>query len=83
MNRTFELADDPQRQARGTFVRVPRPDGQGTFRMATEPLRVAGEKRQPPRPAPAPGQDTEAMLVDLGYDAPRIDALRTAGIVSS
>jgi crotonobetainyl-CoA:carnitine CoA-transferase CaiB-like acyl-CoA transferase len=83
VNRTFELADDPQLLARGTFVDVPRPDGQGTFRVATEPLRIAGEKRQPPRPAPAPGQDTEAVLVGLGYDTPRIEALRTAGIVSS
>lgn len=81
VNHISELADDPQLRARDTFVDVPRPDGAGTFRMATEPLRVAGEQRQQPRPAPAPGQDTEAVLAGLGYDPGRIKSLREAGVV--
>jgi crotonobetainyl-CoA:carnitine CoA-transferase CaiB-like acyl-CoA transferase len=82
VNQTSELADDPQLRARGTFVDVPRPDGAGSFRVATEPLRIAGETRQQPRPAPAPGQDTDAVLADLGYDAARVNALRAVGVVS-
>jgi crotonobetainyl-CoA:carnitine CoA-transferase CaiB-like acyl-CoA transferase len=82
VNRISELADDPQLRARDTFVDVPRPDGAGTFRMAAEPLRIAGEKRRQPRPAPAPGQDTDVVLAGLGYDPGRIKSLREAGVVS-
>ena len=82
MNRISELGDDPQFVARDVFVNVERPDGQGTFRVAAEPVRVAGDKRRAPQPAPAPGQHTNAILHDAGYDTARIDALRATGIIS-
>jgi alpha-methylacyl-CoA racemase len=50
--------------------------------MAVEPPRIAGEKRRQPRSAPAPGQDTDAVLAGLGYDPGRIKSLREAGVVS-
>jgi crotonobetainyl-CoA:carnitine CoA-transferase CaiB-like acyl-CoA transferase len=82
VNRLPELPDDPQLRAREVFADVPPPDGEGTFRVATEPLRVAGQERQPVRPAPAPGQDTEAVLTGLGYDAEQVKSLHAAGVVS-
>ena len=82
VNRISELADDPQFVARDVFVNVERPDGQGTFRVAAGPVRVAGDMRRAPQPAPAPGQHTNAVLQDVGYDTARIDALRASGIIS-
>jgi len=32
-------------------------------------------------PVPALGEHTEAVLVELGYDAPEIHTLRTAGAI--
>jgi len=82
VNQASELADDPQFVARDVFVDVERPDGQGTFRVAAEPVRVAGDTRRAPQPAPAPGQHTNAVLRDAGYDPARIDALRATGVIS-
>jgi crotonobetainyl-CoA:carnitine CoA-transferase CaiB-like acyl-CoA transferase len=35
----------------------------------------------PNRPAPKLGQDTEALLEELGYDAAAIEDLRTQGVI--
>jgi crotonobetainyl-CoA:carnitine CoA-transferase CaiB-like acyl-CoA transferase len=35
----------------------------------------------PARPAPKLGQDTDALLAELGYDPATIAALRTRGVI--
>lgn len=55
--------------------------GGATLRLPANPVRAAGCDT-PARPAPRLGADTDAVLRDLaGYDAPRIAALRTQGVV--
>jgi len=43
-------------------------------------VKCAGEEA-PARPAPRLGQDTEALLQELGYDAERIRSLRDAKVI--
>jgi crotonobetainyl-CoA:carnitine CoA-transferase CaiB-like acyl-CoA transferase len=52
----------------------------GKFRMVAPAFRFPGEA-MPRHPAPAFGADTDAVLAELGYDADRIAALHTAGVV--
>jgi crotonobetainyl-CoA:carnitine CoA-transferase CaiB-like acyl-CoA transferase len=52
----------------------------GTVRQVASPLRLSGEEH-PLRPAPARGEHTEAVLVELcGYSAERVGELREAGV---
>jgi crotonobetainyl-CoA:carnitine CoA-transferase CaiB-like acyl-CoA transferase len=44
------------------------------------PRRRAGDE-VPDRPAPQLGADTEAILLDLGYDRQAIDTLRADGAI--
>lgn len=53
--------------------------GGSPFRMLNAPFRT-GEPT-PNRPAPELGQDTDALLAELGYDAAKIVALRERRIV--
>jgi crotonobetainyl-CoA:carnitine CoA-transferase CaiB-like acyl-CoA transferase len=52
----------------------------GDFRMVPPAFRLPGEA-MPLQGAPALGADTDAVLAELGYDAERIAALRTAGAI--
>jgi crotonobetainyl-CoA:carnitine CoA-transferase CaiB-like acyl-CoA transferase len=53
--------------------------GGSPFRMLDAPFRT-GEPT-PDRPAPELGQDTDALLTELGYDAAKIAELRVRRIV--
>ena len=59
-----------------TVPHAMRPD----FRMLANPIRVDGQ-RLPSRTAPKLGEDTDAILGDLGYSQTRIDGLRAAGVI--
>ena len=52
----------------------------GPIRAVASPIRLEGEPL-PARPAPALGQDTQALLDELGYSADAIAALRRRNIV--
>jgi crotonobetainyl-CoA:carnitine CoA-transferase CaiB-like acyl-CoA transferase len=80
VNAVSELPEDPQLAARGAIVETRHPVA-GPFRMADEPLRVRGEQRRLPAPAPEPGQHTDEVLQALGYDEDRIAAFRRQGII--
>ena len=70
-----ELLDDPQLQARGTLGR----DEAGTPWLRS-PIRL-GAAQTDPGSAPGHGQHTREMLMELGYTADDIAALRDDGVI--
>jgi crotonobetainyl-CoA:carnitine CoA-transferase CaiB-like acyl-CoA transferase len=74
-----ELLDDPQVIANG-YVGDVVVDGEPAYRLPAVPVQFDG---QPPalRRAPEHGEDTEAVLVDLGYDWDEIIALKEAEVI--
>jgi crotonobetainyl-CoA:carnitine CoA-transferase CaiB-like acyl-CoA transferase len=75
-----ELVDDEQAHASGGFVDVPVSDGT-VARMVATPVDFSGRSRLAERPTPELGQDTELMLLDLGWEWERIEALKQAGAI--
>lgn len=75
-----EILDEPYVEERGMLERVVHPDiGElDTFRT---PIRMAGESSPLRRRAPLLGEDTEEVLVELGYSASRIDELAARRVV--
>jgi crotonobetainyl-CoA:carnitine CoA-transferase CaiB-like acyl-CoA transferase len=74
-----ELLDDPQVEANGYIGEVVV-DGGTTYRLPAVPVQFDG---RPPalRRAPEHGEDTEALLLELGYGWEDIGALKEAGVV--
>ena len=58
---------------------VDHPDRAG-MQILASPIKVDGE-RLPNRAAPLLGEDSDAILAELGYDADEVGALRAGGIV--
>ena len=74
-----ELLEDPQVEANGYIGEVVV-DGGVSYRLPAVPVQFDG---QPPalRRAPEHGEDTEALLLELGYGWEDIGALKEAGVV--
>jgi crotonobetainyl-CoA:carnitine CoA-transferase CaiB-like acyl-CoA transferase len=74
-----ELLDDPQVLANGYIGEVVLDDGD-SYRLPAVPVQFDG---QPPalRRAPEHGEDTEAILVELGYDWEDIGAFKDAKLI--
>ena len=68
-----EAPHHPHNAARGTFV-----EADGVMQPAPAP-RYSATVSDTPRMTKA--ADTDAILAELGYDAPRVDALKAAGTV--
>jgi alpha-methylacyl-CoA racemase len=68
-----EAPAHPHNKARGAFAEV------GGMIQPMPAPRYSATATATPAPAPRPGADTEALLAGLGYDAARIEALKTAG----
>jgi Predicted acyl-CoA transferases/carnitine dehydratase len=64
---------------RGMVQTVPHPERPG-MRALASPILLNGA-RLPARCAPRLGEDTEAILAELGYDAAAVAALRARGVV--
>jgi len=73
-----QALENPFVAAQGMIQTLTHRDG-SEFRMIDGPFR-AGEPT-PNRPGPELGEDTEALLKELGLGAERIAALRKAKIV--
>jgi crotonobetainyl-CoA:carnitine CoA-transferase CaiB-like acyl-CoA transferase len=74
-----ELLEDPQVAANG-YVGDVVVDGEPLYRLPAVPVQFDG---QPPplRRAPEHGEDTEAVLVELGYDWDEIIGLKEAEVI--
>lgn len=75
-----DLFDDPHLAEHG-LEPVTLDDGTGT-RLPTVPLEMDGKRPGGHQALPSPGQDAQAVLAELGYDATRIAALFEAGAVA-
>lgn len=74
-----EAVADPQVAASGAFMDVPVADG--TARMLATPVDFGDHRPTAARPAPEPGQHTEEVLLELGYDWDAIVELKGARII--
>ena len=75
-----ELVDDEQAHAAGGFVEVPVSDGTVAC-MVASPVDFAGRSRYTTLAVPELGQDTELVLLDLGFEWERIQALKESGAI--
>ncbi len=72
-----DVLADPQTWAAGAYIEVPGPLGPST--MLATPVDFAGTPWAPTGPAPDLGEHTREVLVELGYDDDRIDAMYASG----
>jgi crotonobetainyl-CoA:carnitine CoA-transferase CaiB-like acyl-CoA transferase len=79
VNDIGDILADEQFAARGMFVHDEERHGEPT--IVNTPIVADGAPRAC-GPAPELGQQTEAVLAELGYDAARVSALARAGIVA-
>ncbi|WP_226575971.1 CaiB/BaiF CoA transferase family protein [Acuticoccus sediminis] len=75
-----DLFDDPHLEATGGLLPTTMPNGTKT-KLPRLPVRIEGADLTIRADPPALGADTDAILADLGYDAPAIAALRRDGVI--
>jgi crotonobetainyl-CoA:carnitine CoA-transferase CaiB-like acyl-CoA transferase len=81
IHRVDQVFDDPQVRHLGMAWPVNLP-GRGDVALVRTPFRLSGHPEDtPPRPAPHQGDQTDAILHELGYDDARIAALRADFVV--
>ncbi len=67
-----EVVEDPQAIASGTFVDVPKLDGEGTTRSVASPIHFDKVDVTPRAGVPRLGEHTEAVLAEVGLSAEEI-----------
>src|SRR6201991_3946497 len=75
-----EVINDPQLAANGIVVPLEGTGGRLTSTISS-PIQVHGVTKTPARRAPHPGEHTEEILGELGFDASSIESLRESGAV--
>jgi crotonobetainyl-CoA:carnitine CoA-transferase CaiB-like acyl-CoA transferase len=80
INSVPEVFEDPQVQARGMLQHLPHASGVAVPQVMS-PMRFADTPLTTPAAPPLLGQHSDDILRELGYDAARISALRTAGAI--
>ncbi len=81
IHRIDQVFEDPQVRHLGITWPMSHPE-LGEVSLIGQPVRLSAHPRtEPPRPAPLQGQDTDAILQELGYGEQRIAELRAAFIV--
>jgi crotonobetainyl-CoA:carnitine CoA-transferase CaiB-like acyl-CoA transferase len=83
INDIAQAFDDAQVKARGLAVTLPRDAGDGIASITgvASPLRLSATPPVLRHAPPALGQHTQEVLAEMGIDAARFDALRSAGVV--
>jgi crotonobetainyl-CoA:carnitine CoA-transferase CaiB-like acyl-CoA transferase len=77
-----ELADDPQLRHRKMIVELEHPE-KGKVRQAGIAVKLSETPGNIRKFSPRPGEDTEEILCELGYDKKSINTLRDEGIIST
>lgn len=77
---TTEVAQDEQMRLAGVFV--PFADRPG-LETVNSPVNIEGVEKVPPRMPPEPGENTRAVLAELGYSETDIAHLEQQGAVNS
>ena len=75
-----EIVADPQAHAGGAFPEMVHPRW-GRVRTVDSPITLPDIGKTPPRAAPEPGADTEAVLREIGYAEAEIAHLTAGGVV--
>lgn len=78
--RRGEVFEHPQVVNNQTIHELDQPDV-GLIRQARPAARFEKSPTAAPRPAPILGQHSEEILVELGYDREKIDAMTASGVV--
>ena len=78
--RPEDMFDDPHLIASGGLEPVTLPDGRETM-LPLLPIEMDGRRLGTSPIIPAVGEDSDAILMQLGFDAPAIAALRADGVV--
>ena len=81
IKRPEDLFDDPHLNASGGLVPVTLPNGTET-KLPALPVAFDGARMPRRHDLPKVGEHTDAILAELGYEAPRIAALRAARAVA-
>ncbi|MET3392828.1 formyl-CoA transferase [Variovorax sp. 1140] len=83
INDIAQAFDDAQVKARGLAVTLPRDEGDGIASITgvASPLRLSATPPVLRHAPPALGQHTQEVLAEMGIDAARFEALRSAGVV--
>jgi formyl-CoA transferase len=76
-----EALDDPHARARGMVQELTHPQV-GRVQALGNPVKMSATPPVTPRGAPRLGEDTDAILRELGMAADRIAALRADGVVA-
>jgi len=75
-----EALADPHAQSRGMVQEYDYP-GAGRVKALGNPVKLSGSPARLHKGAPRLGEDTEAVLAELGLDGGEIDALRARGAI--
>lgn len=75
-----EVFADPQVLAQDMVLDVEQP-GHGTVRITGFPVKLSATPGQIRHPAPRLGEQTDAILAELGYPTERIATLRKDGVI--
>ena len=76
-----DLVADPQPLANGMLAEVEAVDGGEKMRIARGPVQF-NQTASPVRRAPQASEHTESFLLELGLDWERLEALKTAGVIT-
>jgi crotonobetainyl-CoA:carnitine CoA-transferase CaiB-like acyl-CoA transferase len=79
INDLAQALENPFVTEHGRLQTLPHP-ARGSYRMVAAPVKCAGDDA-PARSAPALGEHTDALLLELGYDSKRIRALRNSRVI--
>jgi formyl-CoA transferase len=74
-----ELAEEPSLRATGTIVEVDHPT-RGKYLTVGNPIKMSDSPSDVKR-SPLLGEHTDEVLVELGYGADQIAALRTEKVI--
>ncbi len=80
INDLSEVFADPHVQSRGMTVEMAHPLA-GAVKLVASPIKLAATPVRYRYPPPLLGQDTDAVLGELGLDASAIAALRLQGAI--